>query len=237
MPRTGPERLADGGPVYYETNFDRLVAEPWNAASAAVFLGLVAMWAIRLRGQHGRFAFLSGCLPVLALGGVGGTLYHAFRNSNLFFLMDVWPIIVLCFAACVYLWVHCLPRWQHVFLIVPPFMVMQPLLFRLLPNPDAINVSYAMLGGMIAAPTAIVLWQNRFRHAVWVAAGLGCFAAALFFRAADSWRPPLLPMGTHWLWHLGGALACGAVTEFLYRLRRDELLRRANSAASVANGG
>jgi len=226
VPERSQPRAGDGGPIYYETSFDRLIAEPWNAASAAIFLVLVVMWAVRLRGRHGRFAFLSGCLPVLAIGGLGGTLYHAFRISRVFFLLDVWPILLLCFAASVYLWVKCLPRWWHVCFIVPPFIVLQPLLFQFVPLHQAINASYAMMGGMIAVPTGLVLAQTRFRHGRWVFLALACFATALFFRAADAWRPPLLPIGTHWLWHAFGALACAAVTEFLYRFRRDELAGR-----------
>jgi hypothetical protein len=47
------------------------------------------------------------------------------------------------------------------------------------------------------------------------------FGAALFFRYADAWRPPMLPMGTHWVWHACGAAACAAVAAFLYRVEGD----------------
>src|SRR5262245_28804955 len=75
----------DGGPVYVETerNLDRVgtgaVVEPWNAASALLFLVVVVVWLVRLRGRYRKHPFLTCCLPLLAAGGVGGVVYHAFR--------------------------------------------------------------------------------------------------------------------------------------------------------------
>ena len=92
------ERLADGGPWYAETRLDRTIAEPWNAVTAAWFLLLVVVWLVRLRGRFRRFPFLTCCLPILAAGGIGGTLYHAFRISSAFFWMDVLPIYLLGLA-------------------------------------------------------------------------------------------------------------------------------------------
>jgi hypothetical protein len=84
-----------------------------------------------------------------------------------------------------------------------------------------INVSYAFLASLILLPAILVLIRMRFRFGGWVVAGVVSFAAALFFRFADDIRDgagPLLPMGTHWLWHLFGAAATAFVLEYFYRL-------------------
>jgi len=70
----------DGGPTYTETHLDRFIVEPWNAASCLSFILIVAYWVVRLRGQYRQYLFLTACLPVLLMGGIGGTLYHALRT-------------------------------------------------------------------------------------------------------------------------------------------------------------
>ncbi len=210
------ERLADGGPRYAETDLDRIIAEPWNAASALLFLVIVAYWIVKLRGRYRQAPFLTCCLPLLAAGGIGGTLYHAFRSSRFFFLLDVLPIGLLCLAVSIYLWIRLSPRWWHLLLVLAAYGA-TALARPELPTPVAINLSYIMLALFILLPLGFFVWRTRGRDAGWVALALGCFVVAIFFRAADAWWP-LLPMGTHWLWHVFGAGACAALAEYLYRL-------------------
>src|SRR5438874_6569856 len=103
------QRLTDGGPRYQETPLDPAllapgrVAEPYNTVTASLFILIVLVWAIRLRGRYRQFAFITGMLPILLAGGIGGTLYHAFRNEKAYFLLDVIPIQILGLAAAVFL--------------------------------------------------------------------------------------------------------------------------------------
>jgi hypothetical protein len=106
-------QMPDGGPLYTETDPSRLLVEPLNAVTALAFLVLVVAWAVRLRGRYSRYPFLACCLPILAVGGIGGTVYHAFRASRLFLVMDFVPIYLLGLAATVYLWARIRPRWWH----------------------------------------------------------------------------------------------------------------------------
>src|SRR5262245_15072525 len=100
-------QLLDRGPRYTETPPDPyaagapLIAEPFTAATAALFVVIAAAWLVRLRGRYGRYPFLMCCLPILLVGGVGGTLYHGLRTHRLFFLLDVIPIQVLALAGSV----------------------------------------------------------------------------------------------------------------------------------------
>ena len=104
-----PERLADGGPRYVETPADPYapeapyVAEPWNAVTASFFIFIVLAWVWRLRGRYRRFPFLVCCMPILMAGGIGGTLYHAFRTQRAYFLLDLIPILILGAASSLFL--------------------------------------------------------------------------------------------------------------------------------------
>jgi len=217
-------RGPDGGPTYTETDLGRWIAEPWNAASCLLFLILAVVWAVRLRGQYRRHAFLAACLPLVVVGGVGGTVYHAFRAHRVWLFLDWVPIVVLGFAISVHLWSRIVKRWGYALLVIPAVFLLQTLNFRYGPRPMAINVSYSILGAVILVPAAAVLWKTRFRYGLLPLGALVCFAAAIGTRAADRWSPPLLPMGTHWLWHVFGAAAGFLIAEYLYRLPKPRRL-------------
>jgi hemolysin III len=216
----------DGGPIYTETDMRRLVAEPWNAGTALAFLALAVFWLVRLRGRYREHAFLLGCLPLLLVGGAGGTLYHAFRRSYLCYLLDVVPIGLLAVAVSLSLWVRFSRRWWYLILVLPPYLAVAALP-RAESSHAAINAAYVLLAVLILLPTLLVLRISRFRGAGWVGLALGLFGVALFFRWLDTAHPPaLLPMGTHWLWHLFGAATTGCLAEWLYRLGPIERLGR-----------
>ncbi|EMR01263.1 hypothetical protein [Cesiribacter andamanensis] len=86
---------ADGGPVYAETDLSRPLVEPWNAVSSLAILLPAVYWALRLRGQYRQHPFLALCLPLLFLGGLGSTLYHAFRSHRLWLMLDITPTALL----------------------------------------------------------------------------------------------------------------------------------------------
>src|SRR3954471_21330001 len=92
-PLTTTGRGPDHGPLYTETPaelkagapYPGTIAEPWNAATAFLFVLIVVYWVARLRGRLKRHSFLAVALPLLFVGGVGGTLYHGLRNWVGFF--------------------------------------------------------------------------------------------------------------------------------------------------------
>jgi hemolysin III len=68
----------DGGPLYTETNFDHFIREPFNATTAVLYLFLAIYWIIQIqKNKNLQSRFLMFALPVLAIGGIGGTLFHA----------------------------------------------------------------------------------------------------------------------------------------------------------------
>jgi hypothetical protein len=213
----------DGGPRYVETpadpnNFSGFVAEPWNAGSALLFIIVAAGWAWVLRGRYRDHSFLTICLPILLTGGIGGVLYHGLRIYRAFFLMDVIPIYILGLTVTVWLWVRLGPKLRHLIGMIALLALLQLISLYQLPRQWAINVSYGSLAVLILAPVLLALIRTRFRQAGWVYTSLACFAIAWIFRISDTIRPPLLPMGTHWLWHTFGALTTLALSIYVYRI-------------------
>ncbi|MBX9582852.1 MAG: hypothetical protein K2X87_21300, partial [Gemmataceae bacterium] len=206
------------------------VAEPWNTATAALFVGIVAVWVWRLRGRYRDYPFLCVCMPILLAGGVGGTLYHATRVSRFYFLLDVIPISLLGLAGAIYLLVKLGQRAGmgrvalYGFGALGFYAAVNTMLFTTfrpylagVPN-LAVNLSYAAIAVLILTPMAVVLVRTRFRHGGWVAAGLVGFVIAWFFRLVDRQMGEYLPMGSHWLWHTFGAITTALIIEYFYRV-------------------
>jgi hypothetical protein len=215
-------RAADGGPYYVETpdNLDQWtgLAEPYNAVTASFFVFIVLYWAYRLRGRYRTYSFLSCCLPLLFVGGVGGTLYHGLRSWVGYFLMDVVPIYLLGLVIALYFWVRLGPKLSHLFGVLGLLALLQMLGHWQLPRQWAINLSYAMLAVLILTPLTIVGVRTKGHALGWLLTALLAFGVAWLCRIADTVRPPLLPMGTHWLWHTFGALTTALLAEYLYRV-------------------
>lgn len=237
QPQPDPrQRLTDGGPRYQETPPDPAelppgtLAEPYNAITATLFIFIAITWFIRLRGRYRQYAFLTCMLPILLAGGIGGTLYHAFRSRKLYFLLDVIPISLLGVAGAIWLTIRLgrglgFARIGLITLaILGAYTATNAFVFRSIrwDNPNVpVNLSYASLALVLCAPLAAVLWRTRFRHVGWVVAGLVCFAHAWFFRLIDNTGLFNIPMGTHWLWHTYGAACTMLILEYFYRLMRD----------------
>ena len=227
-------RLPDGGPIYRETPPGGVAvswaAEPWNAVTAAAFVVVALAMAVRLRGRFRRFPFVASCLPILLAGGLGGTLYHAFRSRQAYFLLDVIPITLLGLAGAIFLAVRLVRgvgAWKILLVtggVVVAYVAVNTVLFHAIPSTFptvTVSLSYASHAVVILVPLFLTLVRTGFRDAHLVWAGLACFALALVCRLVDPVSP--LPMGTHWLWHLLGAGCTAFVVEYFYRLERGDI--------------
>ena len=220
--------LPDGGPRYKETPPDPAavqVAEPFNAITAAFFVLVVVFWIGRLWGRFKYYPFLTCCLPILLVGGVGGTLYHTFRTERIYLLLDVIPISLLGAAGSVYLTIRLgrhFGRWRVLGAsvgLVLMYIFVNEVMFRTFrpSHPNLmLNLSYASLALILAIPVLVVLFWTRFRHVGWVVGAAISFAIAWFCRLVDNTPVVDLPMGTHWLWHVFGAVTTFAMTEYFY---------------------
>jgi hypothetical protein len=218
------ETLPDGGPLYSETRLERDFVEPFNALSAILFLVLAVHWAWRLRGKYRQNLFFSFCIFLLALGGVGGAFYHGTRASKVFHLMDVLAIVALCVALGVYLWGRVLSdrHWAKSFAIVLPMLAPLPLGYSKLPSQAAVSFSYIVFSAIVLVPIYLYLRRTHYRHGGLVFLALVLFLGAFAFRIADSFHfaVQVLPMGTHWLWHVGSAGSTSLMLTFFFRVTK-----------------
>lgn len=225
--KVGERYPVDRGPVYYESDFSQKIVEPWNAGSAMLFVFIALFWLWRLRGRYREFGFLACCQPILLTGGIGGTLYHAFRSNVTFFLLDVIPIQILGLAVSIFFCFLLRLSIRQVIGAFITFLFVGVVVGLFKPSPHVrINISYALLGTLVVIPILLVLRRTQFVHGRWILMGLISFAIALYFRFVDARQPPPLPMGTHWLWHTFGAITTFALSEYVYRLTRDKVLAR-----------
>jgi hypothetical protein len=228
--------LPDHGPLYTETDMSRFIREPWNAATAFAFVLLAVVWLFRMRGKYRQHPFLLTCLPILLAGGIGGTIYHAFRRWPLMLALDVVPILLLVVIGSIYLCIRLWPRhWPLVIACFP--VAFLPFIGRLVFHVErhvAILIHYMLLSLIILLPVSVTLVRTRFRHAHLVWLTLVCFGFGLLFRYLDPLSRPVLPMGSHWLWHLCGAGATAILAEYFYRLETEPIAPLTETATSKA---
>ena len=217
------QRLGDGGPVYTETNPDHFIVEPWNAISSLLIVIPALFWLLTIRKEPGNFKFLFYCIPLMILGGLGSTLFHAFRNSRVFLLLDILPTAILTLSLMIYFWLKVFKRWWYVFFVITASIVIRYLFFVRLPDFMAINISYIMTGILIGLPLLIVQVKTKFYKIGEVIAAILLFIIAILFRSMDSQQINFLPMGTHFLWHALTGFGAYFILSYLYSFRKFEI--------------
>lgn len=213
----------DGGPVYTETDLSSLLVEPWNAISSFAIILPAIYWAFKLRFALKKFAFIYLCILLLVIGGMGSLLYHAFRSSSLLLVMDVLPAALLTALIGIYFWFKIIPKWYQTLFIIAVFTVLRFSLFDFLPSELAVNIGYFISGAMFFLPILIYLRQHQFRHTRDIFLSIAFLLLSLLFRELDQALSPLLPMGSHFLWHLFSGVGAYFLGNFLYKFRIEEL--------------
>lgn len=206
----------DGGIQYTETNMAQLFPEPLNAITAVLFLLIAIYWTIKLKGNFKANPFLTYCLVLLYIGGVGGSVYHLLRQWSFFIMMDWMPIMLLCISAGMYFLAQS-TRWYYAILMVFSYIALQFTIRNLLSKQNAnlfININYAIMALLVLAPVLIHLIYTKWKAGKWVGFAFLSFIFALTFRIADKWA--WLPFGTHFLWHCFGALATYCMFNYIY---------------------
>ncbi len=87
----------------------------------------------------------------------------------------------------------------------------------------AINFSYLITGIMIFLPGILFLQKTKYQFAGKLIWAVMLFLLALFFRRFDFEGMILLPMGTHWLWHVSCAAGAFMLGDYLYHLKIEQL--------------
>ncbi|WP_113660790.1 hypothetical protein [Pedobacter nanyangensis] len=206
----------DGGMLYTETNMAQLFPEPLNAITSGFFLAIALYWTVKMMGKFKSNPFLTYCLVLLYIGGIGGTVYHALRQWSVFIMMDWMPIMLLCVSAGVYFLAQS-SRWYYAVLMVLGYVGLQ-FCIRNWINPGNIhlfvNLNYALMASLVLLPVLKYLVYTNWKAGKWVAYALLSFALALTFRIADKWA--WLSVGTHFLWHSFGAVATFCMFNYIY---------------------
>ncbi len=210
------EQMPDGGPIYTETNPLETIMEPWNAVSSMAFLIPAFYWLWKCRGQFRENSFLLACCALLAVGGLGSTLFHAFRKYPLLLVMDVLPIIALTLLVSIYFWLKVIPRWWLLIPILVPALWLRYWAMSKLHAHEGINLGYFISGTLIFLPIAFLLIRTKFRHWHAILFAILFLGLALYFRKIDAYDPPLLAIGTHWLWHLLCATGAYFLGKYIY---------------------
>lgn len=207
----------DGGSLYTETNLHYFFPEPLNALTSCFFLAIAVYWTFKVWGKVHRYTFLTICIVLLYIGGVGGTVYHALRQWSFFIMMDWMPIMLLCLTAGIY-FLFKVTRWYYGALLLLSYFVFQWFARMYIRGHGGmqlfININYAILASIVLFPVLGYLITTKFVHGKWVGYALAAFVFALTFRVADGWG--WLSTGTHFLWHTFGAVAAFCMFRYLY---------------------
>lgn len=207
--------VQDSGPIYRETIPGRFPVEPWNCFSNLAFLIIITYWLFRIKKSSRPHYFFKFCLFIMSLGFIGGTIYHATRSSQFWLLLDWVPIAFLAFLSAGYLWWLSFKKlWLAAFGVSLPILLQTAVYqFEIFPLSLKISAIYLCQATGILVPLLICLYRHKYR--LWWAptAAICSFTLAIIFRLIDATEQgAILPMGTHFLWHLHGALA----TQFLF---------------------
>lgn len=206
----------DGGMLYTETNMAQFFPEPLNAITSGFFLMIALYWTAKMRGNFKSNPFLTYCLVLLYIGGIGGTVYHALRQWSIFIMMDWMPIMLLCVSAGVYFLAQS-SKWYYGVLMILGYVGLQFFIRSLLSGDNIhlfVNINYALMASMVLLPVLKYLIYTKWKAGKWVGYALLSFALALTFRIADKWE--WLSFGTHFLWHTFGAIATFCMFKYIY---------------------
>lgn len=212
-------RPLDTGPIYFETHhpFHPWLIEPWNTVSNLAFLLLLLYWLPHARGANPLARYLRTGIPILAIGWVGGTLYHGWRNSELWHMLDYFPILFLVGWTATWFWRLCWSFPPHarfgkrtaaVVGFAAPCLAV-PLFFAD-PRQSVFlgSLTYFLLAVAMMTPVAILALRGPDRPLRWFVLCLCFLFSAILLRGAEEQVAAKLAVGTHFLWHCFGALAC-----------------------------
>ena len=217
------DQVGDFGPIYTETNLAQFPVEPFNTFSNLFFLIVIIYWFKKRKsiGDKNFKVFLNICLPILLVGYIGGTIYHATRSHSLWLILDFVPIFVLAIIVSLYMWKKIVQSYLLIFafmvgLIVIPRSI---LLYFFYESPYKITLGYVLLSVPILIPTFIHESKRQWLGKRDLFLTLACLVVAISFRALDSshFVQSFVPMGTHWLWHSFGGVTTHLLLIYIYK--------------------
>jgi hypothetical protein len=186
--------------VYCERVGPGLLAEPLNAVSNISFL--LAAWAAWVLAERTvtLSAGVRALIALAALVGIGSILWHTYPTA-LTLILDIVPIL---FFIIWFIWLYT----RNVIGMRPIFAVASGAAF-LIATYLVIPFSDILHGALVYTPGLMVVLVLGVFHATerrvarfTLLAAAGVYLAALFFRTIDNEVCSVLPIGTHFLWHI-----------------------------------
>jgi hypothetical protein len=232
--------IRDSGPYYHEFHADAFIKEPWNAYSSLFFLVPVLFWVWKLRGQYAENKIITAILPLLFLNGIGSALYHAFRSSEFFMILDGLPAMLMVLILSGYMWNKVLNNiWKSIAVVLLFYVTGISAIISLKPSfgDGVINLSYLFSGACFLVPAMIILFRTKYYKWPLILMTFIFLGLALLFRSLDYPTPNLFsgifPQGTHFLWHIMSALAVFSLGYYIYFIKNMDLQKQNRLTLSV----
>ncbi|EAU41393.1 hypothetical protein FP2506_01460 [Fulvimarina pelagi HTCC2506] len=194
--------------AYCERTNTAFWSEPLNAITNAAFLLAALIVFVRSRGGARPGLVEMALIALVSVIGVGSFLFHTFA-TRWAGLADVLPITVFIFAYFAY----ALRRfvrlgWIATAICTLLFFVVSPLAEPVFS--PIVGGSAAYLPGLFAmlGIGGFLLAGRHPAGRLVFAAGI-VFTASLAFRIADDPLCDIMPLGTHFLWHVFNAVTLG----------------------------
>jgi hypothetical protein len=204
----------DFGPIYTETitgiTAGRVPVEPWNTWSNVIFVALLIHIAARSRLNYRRYPLIVTALPILVVGIIGGTVYHATRSHFIWLFLDFMPILILTSAAALAYWRDVMDSWPRAIATFLAVGVSGRALGTLLAPERSIQISLGYLSAALSIliPLTLLVRRAQWRGLLLLIGIILSFTTAVACRILDrGGTPSVLPMGTHFLWHIFGGIS------------------------------
>lgn len=209
--------VGDFGPIYTETQLGRIPVEPFNTYSNLAFLFIVCYFAFQTKLNFRKHPLIVITLPILLVGFVGGTIYHAFRSDRIWLVMDYMPIILLACIASIYFWSRVFSSYIiGVVIGALSFLSLRLVFWTMLPIQIKISAGYLITAFSIIAPAAVYCLRSKLLHGRLILIAGVLFCVALGFRMVDPYSSPYVSIGTHFLWHFFGAASVFSLIKYIY---------------------
>jgi len=204
-------------PYYCETALNPLgtfPAEPVNAISSFVpaILGILALVYLIRGGNRNPVAYTLAVLTLLT--GLGSVAWHSMRTPTT--LLIDWLPGAIYFLILVFFWAkYAAGRYLSIGLLVAlailvffiPFVVINQ--YRLIIIAALAIVALALVFGT---------WQRQREAFAWAAAMVGSAIIAVAMRTLDLNMCDVIPVGTHFFWHIFLGVAAYAGVRMIVRL-------------------
>ena len=191
-------------------------AEPLNALSNLAFI-IAALWAASQAWKRRTGLAVWGLVLLVLLIGIGSSAFHTFAN-RLSALADVIPITLFIYVYLAFAlrrfarsgWIAT-ACWLAALFLVTLFM-------QNVTEPGFMNGSGAYVPALIASLAVSLLLRRRGHEAAnHLILASNIFLVSLIFRTADQIVCPVLPIGTHFVWHLLNAVVLALYLEAAIR--------------------